>query len=82
MINLMHGDCLELMKDIAELEADNKRLREALEPFANVAEHDIGGDEDDGDIFWPMSNARYSMAGRLRVGDLRRARAALREEKP
>ena len=58
-------------------EARNAELAKALEPFALVAEHDIGEDEGDGDIFWPISNARYSMAGRLRVGHLRRARAAL-----
>ncbi len=58
-------------------EAENERLRKALEPFARVAEHDIGDDEDDTDTFWPMSNARYSMSGRLRVGHLRAARLAL-----
>jgi hypothetical protein len=59
------------------LAGENVRLREALEPFARVAELDIGTDEEGEDIFWPMSNARYSMAGRLRVKHLRRARAAL-----
>lgn len=70
---------LQLSEKVEALESENKRLREALGPFANVAEHDIGNDEDDGDIFWPMSNAKYSISGRLRIGDLRRARAALRE---
>lgn len=65
------------LSDYEALRAENERLREALEPFALVAEHDIGDGESDDDIFWPISNARYSMAGRLRVGHLRRARAAL-----
>ena len=60
------------------LKAENERLREALRPFADVADLDIGDDEDDDDIFWPISNARYSMAGRLRVGDLRKACSTLK----
>lgn len=66
---------LELETD---LEVANDKLRvanEALEPFALVAEYDIGEDEGDEDIFWPISNTRYAMA--LRVGHLRRARAVL-----
>lgn len=70
-------DIQDLCVRAEALETQLAAAEKALEPFANVAEHDIGGDEDDGDIFWPMSNARYSMAGRLRVGDLRRARAVL-----
>lgn len=66
-----------LVRSLQAAEAENERLRKALEPFARVAEHDIGADEDDTDTFWPMSNARYSMAGRLRVGHLRAARLAL-----
>ncbi|TDR27814.1 hypothetical protein [Aquamicrobium defluvii] len=65
-----------LLARIEALEAEVARLREALEPFAAVAEHDIGDDETDDDIFWPISNARYSMSGRLRVGHLRAARRA------
>lgn len=60
-----------------EAEAQRDEALKALEPFALVAEHDIGEDETDDDIFWPISNARYSMSGRLRVGHLRAARRAL-----
>lgn len=57
-------------------EAETRRLREALEPFAAVAEYDIGEDETDNDVFTPMTwvNARARV---LTVGDFRRARAAL-----
>lgn len=60
-----------------DAEAQLAEARKALEPFAAVAEHDIGDDETDDDIFWPISNARYSMSGRLRVGHLRAASRAL-----
>lgn len=53
-----------------------KAAREALEPFARIAEHDIGEDEADIDLYRPMS-ARNARAPLLTVGDLRRARAAL-----
>jgi hypothetical protein len=49
-------------------------LRDALEPFAAVAEHDIGEGEADIDLFRPMNHNRAPL---LTVGDLRRARAAL-----
>lgn len=49
---------------------------EALAPFAAVAEHDIGNDEDDSDWFRPM-DGRNNRAPRLQVGDLRRAMRAL-----
>lgn len=54
---------------------ENRRLREALQPFADVAEHDIGSDEADCDVFRPMFGA--NRAPYLTVSDLRRARAAL-----
>lgn len=53
-----------------------KRQGEALEPFALVAEHDIGSDETDTDTFRPIGHNRAPL---LTVGDLRRARAALKE---
>lgn len=65
-----------MLDHIEALKSENAQLREVLEPFAAVAEHDIGDDETDDDIFWPISNARYSMSGRLRVGHLRAARRA------
>lgn len=60
-------------------EAEIARLREALEPFARVAEHDIGESESDVDRFRPMT-AGNNRAPLLTVGDFRRARAALAEE--
>jgi len=49
---------------------------EALQPFANVAAHDIGDDETDRDTFRPFSNPKWASVPLLSVGDLRRARAA------
>lgn len=48
--------------------------REVIEPFASVAEFDIGDSESDTDIFKPV-DGRHSVAGLLRVGHLRAARA-------
>ena len=56
-------------------EASLAAAREALKPFAAVAEHDIGESEDDADLFTPMS--AHNRAPRLTVGDLRAARAIL-----
>ena len=53
--------------------------RKALAPFAAVAEHDIGADEVDSDIFMPMREP-HNRAPRLRVGHLRAAKAALTDE--
>jgi len=44
----------------------------ALEPFADVAEKDIGSDESNADFFRPM-NPRYAKAPAITVGDMRRA---------
>jgi hypothetical protein len=49
-------------------------LTAALEPFAAVAEHDIGTDETAEDFFVPMRE--YNRVERLRVGDMRLAQAA------
>jgi hypothetical protein len=51
-------------------------LREALEPFADIAEWDIGDSEADSDIYRPMS--KYNVARSLTVGDLRTARALVK----
>lgn len=67
----------EMKRAVAETTVT--RLREALEPFATVAEYDIGDSEADGDLFRPMS-AQHAHAPLLRVGHLRRARAALSTE--
>ena len=61
-------------QETAEARAD--RLASALEPFARVAEHDIGESESDADLFRAMSD-RYCRAPLLTVGDFRRARTAL-----
>ncbi|MCD1645293.1 hypothetical protein [Aurantimonas coralicida] len=57
------------------LRAENARLREALEPFALIAEHDIGTDEADDDLFRPFHS--LNRAPRLMVGHLRAAISAL-----
>lgn len=60
---------------IAAKDKENERLREALKPFAAVAELDIGEDEADEDYFKVMQG--YNYAKRLTVGDMRKAFAAL-----
>jgi len=60
-------------------ESSLKAAREALEPFAKVAEQDIGADEADTDFFSPMRSP-YNRAPRIRVGDLRRAAALTKEQ--
>lgn len=55
--------------------AEIERLQEALKPFAMVAEHDIGTDESDDDLFKPMN--KHNRAPRLKVGDFRRSLAAV-----
>ncbi|TCN48058.1 hypothetical protein EV665_102587 [Shinella granuli] len=57
------------------LQQEVAELRKALRPFAAVAEHDIGDDETDEELFRPMSS--HNRAPRLIVGDLRRARTLL-----
>lgn len=59
---------------ITKLEADNARLREALEPFGLAA--DAVGEMWGGQMF--IGNLPH-MRDTLFVGDLRRARAALKE---
>jgi hypothetical protein len=61
---------------IRELLRQRDEMAKALEPFALVAEHDIGGDETNEDLFRPFASS-HNKAPRLKVGDLRRARAAL-----
>jgi len=55
----------------AELSAENARLRGALEPFASRAGRYDPVDNDDGEPDWSTA------APSIRIGDLRRARAAL-----
>ena len=55
----------------AELSAENARLRSALEPFASRAGRYDPVDNDDGEPDWSTA------APSIRIGDLRRARAAL-----
>ena len=54
-----------------------ERLEAALKPFAHVVDLDVSEFCSDSDWFAPMS-AQYARAPRLTVGDLRRARAALK----
>ena len=68
-------DLTEAQRTIEAQAAELARYREALGPFAAVAEHDIGDDETDGEAFRPMQFV--NRAPKLTVGDLRRARAAL-----
>lgn len=60
---------------LSALQEEAGRLREALEPFAEIAELDIGEDEHDLDLFRPM--ATHNRGPLLRVGLFRRARSAL-----
>lgn len=48
----------------------------ALEPFAEIAEWDVGDSESDSDLYRPM-DGRLSVAGNIRVGHLRAARRVL-----
>jgi hypothetical protein len=59
----------ELRARIAELEAENAKLRAALKPFADAADHWIGPDE------------ASIVGGPCTLGDLRAARAAYLGEK-
>jgi hypothetical protein len=70
----------DLWTEVTRLSARCEALEKALEPFARVAEHDIGTDEDDSDIFRMMS--ANNRAPLLTVGDLRRARALTEGNKP
>lgn len=63
---------------IAALEAQLAEALEALEPFALVAEHDIGEDETDGDAFRPMPKP-FNHAPQITVGHLRAARRIISE---
>lgn len=57
--------------EIDKLRAENARLRGALEPFASRAGRYDPVDNDDGEPDWSTA------APSIRIGDLRRARAAL-----
>jgi len=67
-------DALEARATTAETAL--AQAREALEPFARVAEVDIGESEADDDTFRNSARA-YARAPAITVGDIRRARAAL-----
>lgn len=70
----MHGT--DLWADLKALRETKADLLAALEVFAAVAEHDIGDDEVDSDLFRPMT-AKHARAKLITVGDLRAARAAI-----
>lgn len=63
-----------------DAEAALAEARKALEPFALVAEHDIGEDETDSDAFRPMPKP-FNHAPQITVGHLRAALAVVREAK-
>jgi hypothetical protein len=56
----------------SSLEAQLAGAKEALEPFAQTAEHDIGSDETEADIF---QQCQHNRAPKITVGHFRRARA-------
>src|SRR5690606_7090124 len=75
---------IEAASPLSKLKAGNARLegqlaeaRKALEPFALVAEHDIGDDETDSDAFRPMPKP-FSHAPQITVGHIRAALAVVR----
>lgn len=72
----MFPDQFEQAAALSAAQAEVGRLKEALEPFARVAEYDIGDSEAETDTYRPM-DARYAVAGVIKVGDLRRAARAL-----
>ena len=81
MLRALFAERAEAADTIASLRSMLEEAEGALEPFALVAEYDIGDSESDEDIFRPM-DGRNSIAGLVRVGHLRAARrtlASLRE---
>lgn len=58
-----------------------KEAYDALDPFAEVAEQDIGSDESNADFFRPM-NPRVARAPAITVGDMRRAAAIRARSNP
>lgn len=77
--NQSHLEELEtaLRAEITALKSQRDEMAEALERFADVAEHDIGEDESDDDLFKPMP-PEHAKAFPLTVGMFRTARDALR----
>ena len=74
---LMPNDPLAAVNALPELLERVRRLEEALKPFAEIAQYDIGNSEANDDLFRPMMfNNRGPL---LTVGMFRRARAALKE---
>jgi hypothetical protein len=76
MLTDVHARAYAAESRVTQLTEALEKAREGLEPFAEVAEHDIGDSEADNDWFRPM-NPRYARAPLLCVGVLRRARATL-----
>lgn len=63
-----------LQQTIAAKDAEIARLRKAMKPFAKVAQYDISDRESDANRFCPITNKHALL---LKVGDFRRAHAAL-----
>lgn len=56
-----------------------EELEAGLEPFADVADHDIGADESDDDVFRPMTN--HNRAAKITVGHMRRTVTLLTKDR-
>lgn len=69
-----HQYMTELRAHISTLQREADGMREALEPFARVAEFDTARNEADHDVFSPLTN---NTVPHITIGDLRRALAAL-----
>jgi len=70
--------CDEAAARITELEAENARLREALQPFSDMAGPLFMANYHDNDLLYdPNLHYEGDVKPRLRFRDFRRARAAL-----
>lgn len=67
------AEALALVEEIERMRADNARLREALKPFAAIANDYNDQDADDFEVFTDFDNLGAS----LPLKRFRRARAAL-----
>ncbi len=69
-----YGQCHEARAALAKSQAEVERLREVLEPFAELAENFVGDDEDDDDLYRPPL---YEHQKHVTIRSLRGARTAL-----
>ena len=73
VVQITTSDYDAMKARIAELEA-------ALKPFARVADWDIADNEPNTAKYYPM-DGRYAVGGVLKIGDFRRALAALEKDR-